>query len=140
MTEGLRWVVDTDVLVSRLLAPRSLPARAVDKALASGILLVSEASLQELADVLARPKFDPYVSHDDRAQFIRLLGGVSRLLPIARRIEACRDPRDDKFLEVAIAGEAHAIITGDKDLLALHPFHGIDIVSPADFVARRSDD
>ncbi len=59
MTEFLRFVVDTNVLVSRLLAPRSTAAKAVDVALAQGRLLGSDETLAELAEVLARPKFDP---------------------------------------------------------------------------------
>jgi len=136
MTEFLRFVVDTNVLVSRLLAPRSIAARAVDQALARGNLLGSEETLAELAEVLARPKFDPYVSRADRREFIRLLGGVMQLVPIIRRVAACRDPRDDKFLDVALAGEAAAIICGDKDLLVLKPWHGIPILTPAAFIMR----
>ena len=136
MTEFLRFVVDTNVLVSRLLAPRSTAAQAVDLALAHGSLLGSEETLAELAEVLARPKFDPYISMDDRREFIRMLGGVMQIVPVIRRVAACRDPRDDKFLEVALAGEAAAIISGDKDLLVLNPWHGIPIVTPAEFIVR----
>jgi putative PIN family toxin of toxin-antitoxin system len=134
MTDSQRWVVDTNVLISRLLAPRGVAAQAVDHALASGILLVSEETLGELALVLSRPKFDPYVSRDDRQRFIALLGGVSRMVPVVRSIQACRNPKDDKFLDVALSGGARAIITGDQDLLALHPFHDIHIVTPATFL------
>ena len=136
MTEFLRFAVDTNVLVSRLLAPRSTAARAVDQALARGSLLGSEETLAELAEVLAQPKFDPYVSREDRREFIRLLGGVMQIVPILRRVAACRDPRDDKFLDVALAGEAAAIISGDKDLLVLTPWHGIPILTPAEFLMR----
>lgn len=131
-----RWVLDTNVLVSRLLAPTSTPARATDHALARGILLVSDATLTELVQVLSRPKFDPYVSRRDRQQFLQKLGGVARVVPISWCDAACRDPKDDKFLHVAVNGEAEAIITGDRDLLVLHPFHGVDIVSPSDFLLR----
>ena len=127
MTEVLRFVVDTNVLVSRLLAPSSTAAQAVDQALAHGNLLGSEETLAEL---------DPYVSREDRREFIRMLGGVMQIVPIIRRVAACRDPRDDKFLEVALAGEAAAIISGDKDLLVLNPWHGIPILTPAAFIVR----
>jgi putative PIN family toxin of toxin-antitoxin system len=130
-----RWIVDTNVLVSRLLMPGGTAARAVDRALANGVLLVSDETLTELAEVLARPRFDRYASRDDRQHFVRLLGGVSRLVPIVHRVSACRDPRDDKVLHVALNGEAHALISGDGDLLALHPFHGIPVLSPAEFLA-----
>jgi len=56
------------------------------------------------------------------------------------RITACRDPRDDKFLEVAVAGQADVIVSGDEDLLVLHPFAGIPIVPPAAFLRMLDDD
>jgi predicted nucleic acid-binding protein len=58
------------------------------------------------------------------------------MIPITQQIAACRDARDDKFLDVALNGEAHLILTGDQDLLELHPFHGIEILSPAEFLHR----
>ncbi len=134
MTEQTCWVFDTNILISRLLTPGGVPAKAVDHALAGGILLVSEDTMNELARVLNRPKFDPYVSRENRRQFINLLGGVTRIVPIARRVHVCRDPKDDMFLDVALNGEAKAIITGDGDLLTLDPFHGVRIVTPADFL------
>lgn len=106
--------------------------RAVDE----GTLLVSEATMGELADVLARPKLDPYVSVEERQQFLRLLGRIFEMVPILHRIRACRDPKDDKFLEAAVNGEADIIISGDRDLVDLHPFRGISILTPAEFLAR----
>jgi putative PIN family toxin of toxin-antitoxin system len=134
MTDGSVWVLDTNILISRLLVPSGTAGRAVDRALFNGILLVSDATLGELADVLARPKFDPYVTVADRANFIRLLGGVSRVVPIVAQVQACRDPNDDNFLDVAINGAARALLTGDQDLLALDPFHGVRIIPPAQFL------
>lgn len=131
-----RWVVDTNVLVSRLLMPGGTPARALDHALARGVLLVSEATLTELVEVLSRPKFDPYISQQDREEFIRKLGGIARVVEPVWCDAVCRDSKDDKFLHVAVCGEAEAVITGDGDLLALHPFHGIDILAPADFLRQ----
>ncbi len=136
MTTDRRFVLDTNALVSRLLVPSGVAARAVDHALVSGVLLLSEETLGELAAVLARPKFDRYVSIADRQHFLRLLGGVARVVPVSHRVTACRDPKDDKFLHVALNGEAEAIVTGDADLLVLHPFHGVGIVSPAAFLTR----
>lgn len=131
-----RLVIDTNLWVSRLLMPAGTAARAVDHGLAWGVPLMSEATLTELSDVLARDKFDRYVTREDRQHFLRLLGGIVRVIPITQRISACRDPADDKFLDVALGGEAHVILTGDQDLLALHPFHGIEILDPAGFLAR----
>jgi len=68
--------------------------------------------MNEPARVLDRPKFDPYVTREERQRFIKLLGGVARMVPIVREAHVCRDPKDDMFLDVALNGEAEAIITG----------------------------
>src|SRR3954462_9577286 len=134
MSERRRIVVDTNTLVSRLLLPRSVPAQAVRRAIDEGVLLVSAATMAELAEVLARAKFDPYVSIEERQQFVRLLGRTAKLVPIVRHVQACRDPKDDKFLEVAVNGEAHLIVSGDGDLLDLGAFQGIPIMTAAAYL------
>jgi len=48
---------------------------------------------------------------------------------------ACRDPKDNKFLELAVAGEATHIVTGDSDLLVLNPFRDIAVLTPSEFLA-----
>jgi uncharacterized protein len=131
-----RIVADTNCLVSRLLLPSSVPGDAVRRAADSGLMLVSEATMNELADVLARAKFDRYISLADRQQFLRLLGRVAEFVPIVYPVRECRDPKDDKFLEVALNGKADVILTGDADLLALHPWHGIAILPPAQYLKR----
>jgi uncharacterized protein len=131
-----RIVVDTNALVSRLLLPSSVSAQAVRKAVDSSILLVSDATMNELADVLALPKFDRYISLKDRQQFLRLLGRLAEFVPIVYPIRACRDPKDDKFLEVALNGEAQVILTGDADLLAFNPWQGIAVLSPTEYLKR----
>jgi uncharacterized protein len=131
-----RVVIDTSALVSRLLLPSSIPARAVKKALAECQPLASEATLMELATVLGRPKFNSYVTIAERQEFLRMFGRVAELVAILRPVRACRDPKDDKFLELALNGEANLIITGDTDLLALDPFQGINIISPADYLSK----
>jgi len=90
----------------------------------------------ELADVLGRPKFDTYATVRERQEFLRLFDRIAERVPIVHKIRACRDPKDDKFLELAINGAAQVIITGDADLLALHPFRGIDILTPASYLDR----
>ncbi len=131
-----RMVVDTNCLISRLLLPSSVPGRAVRQAVDQGILLVSEATMNELADVLSRPKFDRYVSLEDRQQFLRLLGRVAEFVAGVYAVRECRDPKDDKFLEVALSGKADLIVTGDADLLTLNPWRGIAILSPAAYLKR----
>lgn len=136
-TAETRLVLDTNTLISRMLVPGGTAARAVDKAVTAGVLLASEETLTELADVLARPRFDRYVSLDDRRQFLTLLGGIVRVIPIQHRIHACRDPKDDRLLHVALNGEAQFLIAGDQDLLvfasSFRLSHGVHILSPADY-------
>ena len=129
-------VIDTNVFVSRLLLPESLPAKAVRKARREGRLLVSEATMDELADVLARPRLDRYVSLKDRKQYLREVGRIVKLIPIIQIVRECRDPRDDKFLEVTLNGRADVIITGDADLLALRPWREIEILTPGGYLKR----
>jgi putative PIN family toxin of toxin-antitoxin system len=135
MAERRRIVVDTNVLISRLLAPASVPGRATDKELESQ-LLVSEATLAELAEVLTREKFDPYVTLEERERFFALLMRIATKVAIHHRVQACRDPNDDKFLELAVDGQAACLIIGDRDLLALHPFRGTAILTPSAFLAE----
>ena len=133
-----RVVVDTHALISRLLVPGSVPGRAVRKAVDEGELLVSEATMQELADVLARPKFDPYLTIAERQEFLRVLGRIAEMVPIVYTVHACRDPRDDKFLELAVNGEADLIVTGDHDLLVLQSFRDIPVITPAQYLERQA--
>ena len=79
-----RVVVDTNVLVSRLILPRSVPAQAVRKAEMEARLLISEATLFELADVLSRPKLNRYVSREDRKGFLRRLGNIGEFIPVVQ--------------------------------------------------------
>lgn len=99
-----------------------------------GRILTSDATLSELAEVLARPKFDPYVTVGERQQFMRLLSRIVEMPPLTHRFEHCRDPSDNKFLDLAVSGKATAIVTGDHDLLDLHPFHDIPIMQPATYL------
>jgi len=136
MKDRQRVIIDTNALVSRLLLPASIPGQAVDKAVDEALLLISEATLEELADVLARAKFDPYMTVGERQEFLRLLDRIAEMVPIVHTIRACRDARDDKFLELAVNGEASHIVTGDADLLELNPFQGIPIITPASYLGR----
>lgn len=134
MRTGERVVVDTNVFVSGLLRESSVPGQAAARARHEAIVLVSQATMQELADVLSQAKFDPYVTAEQRVQFLRLIANIAEFVPILHPVRECRDPKDDKFLEVALNGRAEAILTGDGDLLAMNPWRGIAIVSPKDYL------
>lgn len=134
MTTEVRTVFDTSVAVSAVLLPRSAPRRAFDLAAAVGGLLLSEATLAELDEVLRRPKFDKYVSEPKRLEFLLSFIAIAEVVPVSQRIAVCRDPADDKFLELAVAGRATHVVSGDNDLLTLHPFQGIAIITAKEFL------
>ena len=133
----MRVVIDTNVWISRLLLANSVAAQAVDRALARFEVVSSEASVEELADVLSRKKFDRYVSLQDREEFLRRLLQVTTMVPVLSEITDCRDPKDNRFLALALDSESECIVSGDADLVSLSPWRGIEIVSPRAFLAIR---
>ena len=130
----MRCVFDTSVLVSAILLPDSKPRRALDFALRNGKVLLSFATLSEAHEVLHRVQFRRYVDEEDLRTFLAALTSECDWIDVDQRISACRDPKDDKFLELAVNGHATHIITGDNDLLVLHPFQGIQILPPHIFL------
>ncbi len=136
---SLRVVLDTNAAVSAALFSRSRPRQVVEYVTARGIILMSFPVLDELEAVMRRPRFDRYASVEERINFLDDLIERAEPVEITHRITACRDPKDDKFLELALSGNASHIITGDNDLLALHPFRNIPILTPAAFLAERMD-
>ena len=133
-----RIVIDTNVYISRLLLAQSVSGRAVARAWREDVTLVSTSILDELGVVLRRRKFAVTSAQKRLSRISRTFGKSVCTFPIRAAFGACRDPRDDKFLEVAVHGHADVIVTGDADLLALHPFRGIEILTPADYLARKS--
>lgn len=129
----MRVVVDTNVFVSAALKVGSLPAIALRLIGGYHVLLQSTATEQQLLEVLTRPYLAPLIASATRDWIAELLAAAERVA-ITERIVACRDATDDKFLELAASGNADVILSGDKDLMALHPFRGIPIVAPATFV------
>ncbi len=134
----MRVVIDTNVWVSRLLIADSVAARAVQRALSECEVMVSEACMEELAEVLARGKFDRYVSLEDRKRFIRAVLRVTTLAPVLSEVADCRDYADNQFLALAWDSESDCIVTGDSDLLELDPWREIPIVRPAEFLSLPS--
>lgn len=130
-----RCAFDTNVIVSALLFNDSVPGQALMRALDQGKILISEELSEELSDVLNRPMFDRYASQEERDEFLYALTLESEFVEITESVRACRDPKDDKILELAINGNADYVITGDEDLLALNPFRGIPILRPAEFLS-----
>ena len=136
MRVSRRLVVDTNVFASAIIFPRSVPRQVVDHVLDHGVVIFSEATVSELAEVLSRSKFDGFVSRAERELFLAQIESAAEFVPIIQLVRACRDPKDDKFLEVALNGRADVIITGDADLLGMHPWRKIEILTPADYLKK----
>ena len=134
MTNKPRFVFDTNTLVSALLFKDSVPRKAFNRAMKSGVILISLDVVAELNDVLSRKKFNKYVTEEERIEFLILLLHETVFVEVKENIAECRDQRDDKFLELAVCGNSQYIISGDADLLVLHPFRNISIVTPRDFL------
>lgn len=140
MTNNPRYVFDTNTIVSAILFEQSKPGQAFFAALRRGEVLISLALLAEIQDVLSRKKFDRYVMPQEREQFLARLVLEAALVDVTTHIVACRDPKDDKVLALAVDGAATCIISGDQDLLELNPFHDIPILTSADFLAAQAND
>ena len=134
MPTDQHFVFDTSAIVSAVLLKGSVVRQAFDQAVAQGKLLVSQATIDEVNEVLRRKGFDKYVLEEERIEFVTALVRDAVLVEITEEIRECRDPKDDKFLELAVCGRAACIVSGDNDLLSLHPFRRIPIVTPREFL------
>ena len=127
-------VVDTNVLLSAL--KKTSLARKILVALADNKfkLFLSALLREELERTVLRPKIQKLVSDMDGTLLVTIIGKAATIVRPSHPITSCRDPKDNIVLECASAGRVDYIVTGDRDLLTLHPFHGIQIISPSDFL------
>lgn len=130
----MRYVFDTNVIISALLFENSKPAQALRYALTNGEILLSLDLLEELNEVLGRERFSRYVTREEREEFLEALVERAVLIEVTESVQACRDPKDNKVLELALSGAAQYIISGDKDLLVLHPFRDVLVVTIDEFL------
>jgi putative PIN family toxin of toxin-antitoxin system len=108
----------------------------MSQAFRTGVVLVSVAILDEIESVLRRTRFDRYRDLDERLRYLRSFIDATTPVVVHESLHVCRDLSDNKFLELALSGGADVIVTGDADLLCLHPWRGIAILSPADYLAQ----
>lgn len=133
-----RVVVDTNDLISALLIPDGTPRRVLDQLAAeAATMLFSDETFTELAVRLAKPKFDRYRTIHQMESFLDWLSQLGEWVEPGIDVDACRDPDDNKFLAVALSGNAGCLITGDTDLLELDPYEGLPISTPAAFLLNQ---
>lgn len=129
------FVFDTNSLISAALILSSVNAKALDAVLDVGRLVISEPVLQEFKEVIFRKKFDRYfLNLAERLEAIDKIEQNSVWFSPVEIISECRDPKDNKFLELAVACDASCIISGDDDLLVLNPFRTIPILNVSNFL------
>ena len=134
-----RVVVDTNALISALILPNSVPAKALRLAAEHFEIIVSKATWQEFEQKIKKTSLERYfrtTQHRDAA--VHAINRVVTHVAVRSVVTDCRDPKDNLFLELALDGKAETIISGDKDLLVLNPWRGVCIQSPGDFYRERS--
>jgi putative PIN family toxin of toxin-antitoxin system len=127
-------VLDTNVIVSSICFPFSKPRKVFDISRNQGKILISKETFNELKNVLIRNKFDTFMDISSRLEFLNKYQSIGKEIFITTAIQECRDEKDNKFLELAVNGNAEYLITGDLDLLCLNPFRSIKIVTPNTFI------
>lgn len=137
---SLRLVIDTNVWISGLLTKSGTPAKLTRHVILTARPVFCAKTFAELQDRLWRPKFDRYVSIEQRQAFLRDVDSVAEWVELDARPDLTgqahsRDPDDDKFIHTALAGEADVLVSGDRDLLDLGRVGELQILSPADALA-----
>jgi putative PIN family toxin of toxin-antitoxin system len=142
-------LVDTNVWISALINPRGYPARLKDAWLDGKLqIVVSVALLDEIADVLSRPRIrDKYhLNTEDVKEFLRLIAGKSITVATTGTLHLCRDPDDDLMLETALNGSATFAVSRDDDLkrdqelISRMLEQGIEVLSVQRFLERLGSD
>ena len=129
-----RFVFDTNTLISAALSPHSTNAQALKSAFSLGVVVYSDTTWNEFLNVLFRTKFDKYFTIIEREQLAERFLSTFEKQVVDVIITDCRDPKDNTFLELAVASNASCIISGDLDLLVLHPCKDISILNAAGFL------
>lgn len=129
----MRLVLDTNVLISTILAPKSIPAKVLNWDEDNSSILYSTDTLAELLSVLGRSKFAKYIQPDEIQGLSMRIKATWFYVAILKEVKLCRDAKDNQFIELALNGEASHIITGDTDLLILHPIQNISVINPRTF-------
>lgn len=143
MKFGKRIVLDTSTLIGAVLRQHSIPRQVVIKALSEGELCASPSTLAELDEVIRRDKFNRYLDLNIRLEFVAMYRDRVRMFQVSTEDEAaldppCRDPRDNKFLALAVVSNADVLVSSDDDLLTLNPYGDISVLTPNEYLASGS--
>lgn len=135
-----RVVLDTNLVISAFLRPDGGAGQALVKALLHCEVLASAETLRELEMVLGRKKFDRYLSPAQRLDRMQAYRAAVRQVDVHSVVTACQDPKDNKFLALALDAGASMLVSGDKrDLLVMECFQGVRIMSIRAFLGSGPD-
>ena len=129
-------VIDTNVLISAGLLPRSKTAQVLALAVEHFVIAQNEHTWHELETRIARPKFDRYFGDSGRLKHLVKIAQSVERFEISAEVAVSRDPTDDKFIALAMDSGARIVISGDPDLQQIRVHHGVEILSPALFFER----
>ncbi len=131
-------VIDTNVWISGMLTRSGVPAQLIRQVVRQGRPVLTTETFAELKQRMWLPKFDRYISIEDRRRLLHEVDTAAFWFDVPPQIAGqkfCRDADDDKFIHAALASNADWLISGDRDLLVLADSlsaSGVRIVSPAD--------
>jgi uncharacterized protein len=128
-----RIVFDTSALIPACLYPEREPARIFRQAVIAHDIFSSLEAIKELQVVLSRTKFEVWQTLGNRLAWVKLYISVISMVELQERVYDCRDSKDNKFLETAIAAKADVLISSDIHLLELHPYRNIEILQLSEF-------
>jgi uncharacterized protein len=130
-----RIVIDTGVLISASIWG-GVPREVLRIAKESCVLIFTQDTLLELTRVLSYTKFDGYLNLETRLELARGFSSMAEFATVMSPIRECEDPNDDIILEAAFYGRADCVIASDKKIAKMHPFRGISILSPLQYVSE----
>ena len=128
-----RVVFDTSALIAACLHPDREPAQIFKRTLLEHDVFASAETFNELASVLARDKFNAWKPIEHRLMWVRIFREAVILVEATAPVTECRDPKDNKFLELAVSAKVDFIVSSDIHLLELHPFRGVQILQLSNF-------
>ena len=132
----MRVVLDTNILISGIFW-KGTPATILERWVNGEFeVLVSEPILTEYSRVLQEFERKKKGSDGLSRSWILFVAQNATLIEAKKRVKVCRDPNDDMFLECALAGRAKLIVSGDRDLLDVEEFMGVEILEARAFLAR----
>lgn len=128
-------VFDASSLVGAAIGAESVPRRAVNAARRQDRFALSKAVHDEVVEVLHRPRLARFIDRALRDELLDLLVPGAAWFEPGERVVDCRDAKDNKYLELALAASASIVVSSDADLLVLHPWRGVRILQPAAYLA-----